>query len=187
MTIPLTTQELLVLAGCIVLFLLIFYPRLMSMMEMTVLRQLTELVGKPTDVNPRPVYSKQNYHEGAKSVQRALAHNFKATNWSIKVVTIEDPIEKSIRVTGRSVLAPSTNTTTNTPSSDPRKGERPMPIVVQVDVFHESGGSRIVWKYSPEDPTEFQRRVQMNDKSVSLLLGRTNYSMIRELHARKHL
>ena len=180
-------QDALVLAGCIALFLLIFYPRLMSMMELTVLRQLTEIVGPLTNVNPRPVYSKQNYLEGAKSVQRALAHNYKATNWSIKVVTIEDPIEKSIRVTGRSVLAPATNTTPNTLQSDGRAAVRAMPIVVQVDIFHEPGGCRVIWKYSPEDPTEYQRRVQMNDRSVNLLLGRTNYSIIRELHARKSL
>ncbi|HMY55043.1 MAG TPA: hypothetical protein PLC15_22630 [Candidatus Obscuribacter sp.] len=180
-------QKILVPAGCLVLFLLIFFPRLKNMMEITVLKELTAMVGPPTDVNPREVYSKQNYLEAAKSVQRALAHNYKATNWTIKVVTIEDPIERAIRVTGNSFLAPATVATPNTVQGDGKAALKSMAITVQVDVFHLPGGSRTIWKYSPADPTEYQRRVQLGDRNVTLLLGRTNYSLMRELHARRSL
>ncbi|MBN8661804.1 MAG: hypothetical protein J0M35_15665 [Candidatus Obscuribacter phosphatis] len=187
MEFALPPQDYLIAAGCLVLFLLIFGGRLKNMMEMTVLKELTGMVGDPTNVHPTQVFSKQNYHEAAKSVQRALAHNYKATNWSIKVVTIEDPIERSIRVTGNSWLAPATNTTPNTLQAQDRQqaAVSNMPIVVQVDIFDYQGGSRIIWKYSPSNPSEYQRRVQLGDRNVSLLLGRTNYSLIKELHARR--
>lgn len=180
-------QELWIPLLCLGLFLLVFFPRLRGLMETTMLEQLTELTGPLTDVNPKPVYSRQNYLEGAKSVQRALAHNYKATNWSIKVVQVEDPIEKAIRVIGTSILGPALVHTPTTIQSDPKAPTKTMAMTIHVDVHQVTDGCRIVWKYIPEDASEFQRRVQLNDRNLRLLLGRTNYSIIKQLHAKKFL
>lgn len=182
--IPVPSKEALVPLAGLGLIVLIFFPRIKGMMELNVLRSITDICGPLTDVNPRPIYSKQNYLEAAQSVQRALAHNHRAKNWSIKVVQIPDPIEKAIRVTGNTTMAPSLNATPTTVQSDPKAAKLPMQMTVQVDVYQAGSGSRIVWKYIPADPSEFQRRVQMSDRNVGLLMGRTNYSMIRQLHAK---
>ncbi len=172
--------EFCVYAVCGLFVLLFAVPRLWAVIELNLLRTITEpLMGKIAHL-PVAIQSKQEYRAAAASVQKALTRSHRNFKYHIKVINIVDPIETSIRVEGVTDIALSRVAQVTSQYKDTSKTTKIM-MTVRVDVTKYGEGSKIVWRYLPSDPSLFQSQTQIHDPNIDYLLARTNYMLMSHL------
>ncbi len=153
-------------------------PRLLFYMELRRLNDATVKYLGTTAYLPKPMVSKQHMAEAARSVQKALAKRHGDFRWLIKVHESRDSIEKAVRVEG---FVPVSKLDELNESYSNKPGAQALDIKITVDIYQSSTGSRIVWKYMPNNASEFQRRQQIFDPAVNFLLSHTNFALMTEL------
>jgi hypothetical protein len=156
----------------------VMVPRLLFFMDLWRLNHATVRHLGTTAYLPKPIASRQQMHDASCAVQRALSRRQRNFRWLIKVHQSRDSIEQAVRIEG---VVPVGNLTELNESYFGKAGNQALDIKITVDIYKDQNGSRIVWKYMPNDPSEFQRRRQVFDPAVSFLLSHTNFALLTEL------
>ena len=153
-------------------------PRLLFYMELRRLNDATVKYLGTTSYLPKPLASKQHMLDAARSVQKALAKRHGDFRWAIKVHESRDNIEQAVRIEG---FVPVDKLDELNESYAKKPGAKTLDIKITVDIYQSTNGSRVVWKYMPNDASEFQRRQQVFDPAVNFLQSHTNFALMTEL------
>jgi len=151
-------------------------PRLLFYMELRRLNDATVRYLGTTSCLPRPIVSRQHMLIAANSVQKALAKRQRDFRWNIKVDNGLNNLQPTMRIVG---LMPIDKLEEFNESQS--KTATSLDIKITVDIYHHATGSEIVWKYMPNNASEFQRRQQVFDPAVNYLLSNTNFQLLKEL------
>lgn len=155
-------------------------PRLLFYMELRRLNDATTRYLGTTACLPRPVVSKQHMLSASRSVQKALAKRVRDFRWNIKVLEQRDNIQPTVRIEGFMPV----DKLAELNESQARTTDKQLDIKITVDIYQHKNGSEIVWKYMPNDPSEFQRRQQIFDPAINFVLSNTNFQLLKELGQR---
>jgi hypothetical protein len=156
----------------------VLVPRLLFFMELRRLNHATVRYLGTTAYLPKPIMSKQHMHIASRSVQKALSKRVRDFRWMIKVHDSHDSIEQAVRIEG---FVPIDKLAELNKSHSNKLGAQTLDIKITVDIYKRQDGSQIVWKYMPNNASEFQRRQQVFDPAVSFLLSHTNFALMTEL------
>jgi hypothetical protein len=155
----------------------VMLPRLIFFLELRRLNDLTVRYLGTTSYLPKPILSHQHMIDASHSVQKALSQRSRDFRWMIKVHEHRDNIEQAVRIEG---FVPVDKLAELNESQTNRSGQS-LDIKITVDIYQRACGSEIVWKYMPNNASEFQRRRQVFDPAVSFLLTHTNFALMTEL------
>jgi len=173
--------ETLINIACLLVVLIFVVPRIWAVIELNWLRTVTEAKLGKVAYTPTAIESKQPLHIASASVQRALTLHHRNFKYNIKVITITDPIEPSIRVEGVTEIALSRKSTIKSNFTGDQSKATKLMMTVRADVTKIGEGTKIIWRYLPSDPGLFQSQIQIADPNIDYLLARTNYFLMRQL------
>ncbi len=177
------TNEIEVLLYAVALMALapVILPRLNFYLQLRQLNIATVRQLGNTACFPKPIKSRQSFHIACKSVQKGLAKNKGNFRWMIKLQNNRDGIEQAVRIEG---FLPAGRQADFNNSLTSARCQTSYDLKITVDVYKNSDGSEIVWKYLPSDSSEFQRRQQVFDYASNFILMRTNFDLLKALQQR---
>jgi len=173
--------ELIIKVTFCLLIVIFVVPRVWALLELNWLRGVTEAKLGKTAHTPVAIQSKQSLRNAADSVQRALTLHHRAFKYNIKVITITDPIEPSIRVEGVTEIPLGRKSSINSNFTGDQSKQTKLMMTIRADVTQIPDGTKIIWRFLPSDPGLFQSQIQIHDPNVDYLLARTNYVLMRQL------
>lgn len=173
---PLNPETLIYGAGAIG-FAWLILPKLNHFMEFKVITSVVKAATGHTDMRPRAVRCRRSLNAAYDSVKKALASRAADQRWNVRKIVFQEPIEKAIRLEGLAVCQ-------ETPYQEMQRHKRKKVdtvVRIQVDITPEGEGSKVSWKYLPENVSQLQDKLQVFDPETTMLLARTNFNIVKEL------
>jgi hypothetical protein len=131
-----------------------------------------------TAYKPKHMVSRQPLALAVKSVKKALAKKKRAFGWIVREHQARNAKRKAVHIEG---YVPAAHLAELSQSADKTYGPA-VDIKIRVDIYERAEGTEIVWKYLPNNATDWQKRHEVLDPRFNSLLWHTNSELLSALN-----